>query len=177
MYPSVPIGEVVTPLGLLRAELAQRLERVAHLEDVELDLVRVVADGVVKCISHPLHVVLDEALGAAVDLLEEVLGVERLQVLRSRLPHHPARRHVDQWQHRRDPLLRGRHARQLGIDRGFRQGTTGGGGGSGGTFVVAVAVGTLTAAVGAGAFVEGTALAARVLPRRSAGGAVRSISC
>ena len=70
-------------VGLLGAVLAQGLEGVGHLEDIKLDLVRRVAGGVVEGIGHPLHAVLEEALGAAVDFLVEVVGVEGLDVLLS----------------------------------------------------------------------------------------------
>ena len=67
-------------VGFLRAVLAQRFERVGHLEDVKLKLVRRVAGGVVEGVGHPLDAVLEEALGAAVDLLVEVIGVEGLEM-------------------------------------------------------------------------------------------------
>ena len=61
----------------LRAVLAQCLERIGHLEDVELKLVRRVAGRVIEGVRHALDAVLDETLGAAVDLLVKVVGVER----------------------------------------------------------------------------------------------------
>ncbi len=115
-------------LGLLGVVLRLGPERlgVVELEDVDLDLVRVVADRVVGGIGHPIHVVLGEALGPAVDLLEEVLGVERLQVLRAVLADFPAGRDVDQGEHRRQGTLGLGHGGQFGLGLGLGQ--TGGGG-------------------------------------------------
>src|SRR5208337_4434826 len=86
-------------VGFLRSVLAQGLERVGHLEDVKLQLVRRVAGGVVEGVRHALDPVLEEALGAAVDLLVEVVGVEGFDVLGSRLAWSPARWQVAQRNH------------------------------------------------------------------------------
>ena len=45
-------------------------------------------------VGHPLHVILDEALGAAVDLLVEILGVEGLEMLATELGQDPASRQL-----------------------------------------------------------------------------------
>ena len=67
-------------------------------------------------VGHPADVVLDEALGAAVDLLEQVLGVERLEVPVARLADRPARRQVDQREHRGQRALGLGDGGQLGVD-------------------------------------------------------------
>ena len=108
-------------IGFLRSVLAQGLERVGHLEDVKLQLVGRVAGGVIEGVGHALDPVLEEALGAAVDLLVEVVGVEGFDVLGSRLAGSPARWQVAQRKHGGDGLLRLGHCGDLGLDLGGRQ--------------------------------------------------------
>ena len=117
---------------LLRAVLAQRLERIGHLEDVELELVRRVAGRVIEGVGHPLDAILDEALGAAVDLLVEVVGVERLEVVLARLADGPFRRQVRERQHGGDLALGLGDGGQLGLDLGRAQSVSGRGAGAGG---------------------------------------------
>ena len=116
--------------GLLGVVLRLRPEwlGVVEFEDVDLDLVRLVADRVVGGVRHPVDIILGEALGPAVDLLEQVVGVERLQVLRAVLGDLPAAGDVDQREHRRDGSLTFGDGGELGVGGGLDQA---GGDGSG----------------------------------------------
>ena len=69
----------------------------------------------IEGVGHPLDAVLDEALGAAVDLLVEVVGVEGLEVLLARLADGPlGRQSREAAASRRSPLRLG-HGGQLGL--------------------------------------------------------------
>src|SRR5208283_4754278 len=75
--------------------------------------------------------VLEEALGATVDLLVEVVGVEGFDVLGSRLAWSPARWQVAQRKHGGNGLLRLGHCGDLGLDLRGRQAISSSGRGSG----------------------------------------------
>ena len=105
-------------VGLFRAVLAKGFQRVGHLEDIKLKLVRGVARRVIEGIGHALDPILDEALGTAVDFLVEVVGVKGLDVVFARLADGPFGREIGKRQHGGKLALGLGNGGQLGLDLG-----------------------------------------------------------